>query len=310
MTEWFAIHLRNGKSHLVEGEAARDRALARKTPAAVGWSVPVIHTCSVCGIEGPWQSQAWVSELQSGDGWCFVSERHDSDRDWEKVDKFCSTGCRKLTFPDEQLWGRNKRKFRAIAHYEPLPDEQRWNSWTRQREGGQEMRAHRRFEMPVHPNSGVGWCRWCGLEIIDRKGKNRGKRSRLRTWHHLHQGDDRDCYREYLLHTDRIAQYWFLIERDGPGCADCGVGEGRWMPSADHGSVIYIRWSVKLEVDHETALWLIAYLPLDKPAWRRALFSPDNLKLRCLPCHQRKSAREAADRTRRRDEEQLRCALT
>lgn len=293
MSSWFAIHLRNGGSILVDGDVARDRAMARKVPAAVEWSVPVIHRCRACGRRGPWQT--------GPRGWCWVGAARNARRGG-KVEKFCSHACRLTVYPayprDDKAVEREDRV--TLQGWEPVPDSKRWNSWAVRREREQAFKAHRRFEMPVHPNTGGGWCRWCGDEILDRRGKNRGKRSKQRTWHHLHQGDHRDCYHEYLLHTDRVAQHWFLVGRDGPGCADCGKGDGRWVLSADYTTICYIRWSAKLEVDHETALWLIAYLPPDQPAWRRALFSPDNLKLRCPPCHQRKSAREAADRARRR----------
>lgn len=298
---WFAIHFRNGKSRLVEGEDARDRAMARKVPAAVEWSVPVIHRCKACGRRGPWQTIAWDRKLSGPRGWCWVGTPRNAHQG-RKVEKFCSHTCRLKrhpTFPSDGS-ATDWQDRMTIAAWEPVPDCKRWDCWSSRREREQAFKAHRRFEMPIHANVGNGWCRWCGEEIIERRGKNKGKRSKRRTWHHLHQGDRRDCHHEYLLHTDRVAQYWHLIERDGPGCADCGKGDGRWMLSTAYSTICYFRWSVKLEVDHETALWLIAYLPADKPAWRRALFSPDNLKLRCLPCHQRKSAREAADRARRR----------
>jgi hypothetical protein len=284
MPDWFAIHFRNGKSVLVEGEAARDRAMSRKVPAAVEWSTPVIHRCTACGSRGPWQTIHWDRELSGPRGWCWVGTA-DNARRGRKVEKFCSHQCRKTRWPEYPAWDLDLPVEERITlqSWEPVPDAKAWQSWSARREREQEFKAHRRFEMPVHENHGTGWCRWCGIELLERAGKNKGKRSKRRTWCRWHQGDDRDCYREYLLHTDHGAQYWFLVERDGPGCADCGIGEGRWVPSTEFASITYIRWSVKLEVDHETALWLIPYLPPEKPAWRRALFSPDNLKLRCPP---------------------------
>jgi 5-methylcytosine-specific restriction endonuclease McrA len=52
-------------------------------------------------------------------------------------------------------------------------------------------------------------------------------------------------------------------------------------------------WETALELEHEIPLWMVEHLP---PWERRRYFGPTNLKLRCKPCHQRKTAREAEER--------------
>jgi hypothetical protein len=295
---WFVIHLRNGKDRLVQGEAARDRAMAKKSPRAASYSLAKIHQCSVCKARGPWT-----------DDWSWYGCFADLD-EGRAIMKFCSSNCRTTWSPtrpkeDDQPGGWDRQ--RNLQRIEAVDQRARSKRYSSQREREQAFKAHRKFEMPRHENYGVGWCRWCGLEILDRKGKNAGRRSKQRTWHHFRQGDATDCYSEFLLHTDAEAQYWFLMKRDGPGCGDCGRQDGKWVS----GGLLWwheerwsgyerIRWSITLEVDHDIPLWRIPELPPGDLELRMALFSPFNLKLRCLKCHQAKSAREAAERAAHR----------
>lgn len=155
-----------------------------------------------------------------------------------------------------------------------------------------------------------GWCSWCDGKI---ETTNAGRRG----WHDGREGEP-DCLFELKLHTDREVQVNFLLGRDGPGCCDCGELKGRWshggMPTdpdklrswgekwarwypADVyvGELEIIDWSTSLELEHDIPLWLVEHLP---PWERRRYFGPSNLKLRCRPCHLRKSAWEAAERAK------------
>lgn len=145
----------------------------------------------------------------------------------------------------------------------------------------------RKFPMPVHANRGAGWCRWCGLETD----------SKRRTWHDA-------CVREYKLHTWPAVQVEFLKERDGPKCWDCDEAPTKWNrqgPCIRPGHPDYVGqyWTITLalalELEHETPLWKTTHLPDDE---RRRFFGPENLRLRCGPCHAKKTARESADRAK------------
>jgi hypothetical protein len=56
-----------------------------------------------------------------------------------------------------------------------------------------------------------------------------------------------------------------------------------------------IEWTTALELEHTVALWSVAHLPPDQ---RRAYFGPENLRLRCVPCHKPKTKAEAAARAK------------
>jgi len=167
----------------------------------------------------------------------------------------------------------------------------------------------RAFPYPKLPRRGQrGWCSWCDGEIRTANGARRN-------WHDGREGEP-DCLYELRLHTDRRYQVPFLLRRDGPQCCDCGEMKGRWThggyptdmdklrswgaewvrryPADVYvGPCTIISWETSLELEHEIPLWLVEHLP---PWERRPYFGPDNLKLRCKRCHQRKSAREAAER--------------
>jgi hypothetical protein len=156
--------------------------------------------------------------------------------------------------------------------------------------------------MPRHANTGRGWCRWCGLEVLDK-----GERSNRRAWHSGRDGEP-DCAREHKLFTDRWAQVNFVIKRDGPGCNSCGVMVEKWRHEelAVHNApwrdprtgIEYWRYTavervLAMELDHRMPLWLVAHLPDDERRW---WFGPANLQLLCPPCHSIKTAAEATRR--------------
>lgn len=158
--------------------------------------------------------------------------------------------------------------------------------------------------LPIFPPEGrpANWCRWCGGEIVHGRVAQRG-------WHDG-RADEPNCRRERELHTVKDVQLAFLIERDGQRCADCGENPERWhrrglcsqMPQdlEAWGEAPWPRFSMvrrvsALEVDHDVPLWSVAHLPDDE---RRPFFGPPNLKLRCEPCHDGKTATEAGDRAK------------
>lgn len=143
----------------------------------------------------------------------------------------------------------------------------------------------RSFPMPRWPNRGDGWCAWCG-EAVARPA---------RTWH-------KACLEQYQLHTWPAVQIAFVKDRDGAKCWDCGETAEKWnrgcearrIGSPDHVGVYRsIRRVSALELEHDVPLWRVAHLPAED---RRRYFGPDNLRLRCPPCHKAKSKLEATER--------------
>lgn len=128
------------------------------------------------------------------------------------------------------------------------------------------LRKKREFPGPPHDGKGPGWCRWCGAEIPNPKT---GQRHKTRTW--CPHGR---CLHAYYLHTDHNSQRRHLVERDGPGCKDCGAEE-------------------RCEVDHFIALAVAWEVFRDDPRWRW-FFSPAQLHLRCGKCHTKKTAQDVA----------------
>jgi hypothetical protein len=128
------------------------------------------------------------------------------------------------------------------------------------------LRKKREFPGPPHDGKGTGWCRWCGLEIINPKT---GKRHHLRTW-----CPSGECLKAYNLHTVHIAQRRYLTARDGEGCKLCGCPD--------------------TEVDHVIPLAAV-WEAFPEPDRRRWFFSPANLQLLCKGgCHVAKSKADVA----------------
>jgi len=129
-----------------------------------------------------------------------------------------------------------------------------------------------------------GTCRWCGepVVIVDKADYRRTRRER-------HYGDKHEppdspqCRKAFLgsvVWSGRDAVRW-RERRDHDGviaCVDCGT------VCEDHDRRVYEHW----EADHEIPL--IDGGPHDL----------DNLRSRCVPCHGRKTSREAAERAARR----------
>jgi 5-methylcytosine-specific restriction endonuclease McrA len=240
---------RTEKSLVVLGEAALERQLARKSPIAVWFAPALRHECQVCGRAGHW-GEGWIA-------WARYKERHELRGEGEDI--YCSPDCCERENPDLRpaSW--------MSINDEPLPPEQRRLLWRAFRaDEDAQLAARNAIRAVPRPEwKGDGWCKWCGLEITDK---------RRRSWHE-------DCAKTYLLHSDQGVQLSFLRKRDGWLCA--------WPGCEQRGC----------EVDHRVPLWSVAHLPDDE---RRPYFGPDNLWLLCREHHAAKTKREAADRAQLR----------
>ncbi len=281
---WYRVHFRT-KQILVDGEAALERVKRRKVPKVILVEEMPEHTCSTCG-----KVDAWL------DGWCWYGSYNDLD-EGNPVPKYCSTECRPARTEKRRARGDDWRQHPDTNRHEPR--EERFERW-REIDQAKRDANPRLFPMPVWPKERCrnGWCKWCGEEIIDRTGKNKGKRSYRRTTHRHSYGDDRDCAHEWALHTHLDTQRAYLAARDGDRCAICPPDAGHWEDAGPFPAYMrvtgnWIRWSHELEVDHIVELWEVAHLPPDE---RRFYFGPENLWLLCKNrCHKMKS-KEAASR--------------
>lgn len=170
------------------------------------------------------------------------------------------------------------------------------------------MGSARVFPMPVWPaeRRGLGWCRWCGNQIIWLDGPKFGEVDKRRTWHAA-------CLLEFKLHTWPEVQFNHIEARDGLKCWDCGespekwirdpceTGIGRpWIDVRDRrvewvGRYHGIGRATALELEHTVPLWKVEHM---EPEERRVYFGPENLRLRCPDCHGAKTAREAGERAK------------
>lgn len=89
--------------------------------------------------------------------------------------------------------------------------------------------ATRHRKVPLNPVE-PGHCRWCERPIIGKRGKYIGRPDPNRSW--CREGEGRDCYREYRLHSDPQMQFWWLEANRGLMCAECGtLDPRRWRSS-------------------------------------------------------------------------------
>lgn len=256
---WYRIFFRSGKSILAHGDKQLEKHLARKSPAAVHHEIAIIHECEGCGKQSPWHGD-WFA-LCDKQGWHL-------DRQWII---YCCQRCwiDATGGHDYDQW----QLFKSADNYpEPRRDKDResarWSANWQDRIAISDSKKYRTVPLPADW-PGVGICRWCAKEIIETKGRNRGKRSKRHNWHPA-------CKDEWLLHYDLGSQYHYLAKRDGDRCHWLGCEE-------KHG----------LEVDHKIPLYSVRELPDDQ---RREYYGPGNLWLLCGPHHKAKSAREAAQR--------------
>lgn len=261
-------------SEIAEGEAERDRILARPRPKAVHWEVAVEHECSICRLVRPWE-----------EGWTWFGAMDDVEQR-RPIVPFC---------PDH----RPKEQPRRPGEKQPWREQRRLHGWEPDHDGKVSARwallrdltdpnRHRKVPMPDWP--GPGSCRWCLKPTIFERGKKKGQPAPTRNWHNA-------CYYQYRLHTELGAQYDFCFDRDGPSCQICG--DGRFAPGHCFATIsapyTALKASIVLEVDHVVPLWRADEFTAAL-AERRRLYGPDNLWLLCVPCHKRKTAIEAAER--------------
>lgn len=121
-----------------------------------------------------------------------------------------------------------------------------------------------------------GQCRWCGRPTEPRLKKDGTPHGTQLNWHPA-------CVIDHGIAANSTTAYGAIASRDGGRCVDCGAAP-TYEPNQP---------AVVLEVDHQVPLWRVRDLPHEE---RREYFRLPNLKLRCVPCHKTKSAREAAER--------------
>lgn len=144
-----------------------------------------------------------------------------------------------------------------------------------------------------------GHCRWCGGEIWSDKDPT--KLNTRRTWHPA-------CYHRYCLHTRAEDQLDFIVDRDGIGCSGCGKAVGKWRHTSSYrsdeatvhdpsvveeywvrrvggadGPFCAVWWQSGLQVDHVTALGLVALTIAKAIRWR--WWGPSNIAGLCHACH-------------------------
>lgn len=255
----FRIFYRSGKTVLAHGDDQLKALLARKWPASVHHEIALIHECGHCGKRSPWD-----------DDWFALADRHawQPDQSW-------------IIFCGRQCWidatgGHHYDEWQLFksSDHRPEParsrelESARWSANWSDRMAISDSKKYRSVPLPADwPGAGI--CRWCGKEIIETKGRNRGKRSKRHNWHPA-------CKDEYFLHSDLGTQYHYLAKRDGAHCHWLGCDEKH-----------------DLEVDHKIPLFSVRDLPDDE---RRKYYGPGNLWLLCKAHHKAKSAREAAQR--------------
>lgn len=137
--------------------------------------------------------------------------------------------------------------------------------------GGVLILAH-----PKAPDAPKGTCRWCGAKLV-------GARAHIRRYCYPDR-EGRDCTKEYrnsMTWKPRAALRILAFKRGEKvlRCVDCGF-EVEKLHRGRIARVILREW----EADHEI------------PLWNKGTHTVENLRVRCVPCHRAKSAREATER--------------
>ncbi|MBI1213596.1 MAG: hypothetical protein GC190_19230 [Alphaproteobacteria bacterium] len=166
----------------------------------------------------------------------------------------------------------------------------------------------------LHAPHAPGKCDWCGKPRSDRTPK----RNALRKRHYA-------CEDEITIICRPDVARRYVFDRDHGICFDCGEDwsqryrfrkgadcvhafddaeicadgyaseEARELRRAGFYRSTEVLWISLWHVDHKTPLWKVAHMP---PAKRINYFKLANMVTRCEPCHQRKSAKEAAERAK------------
>jgi len=176
------------------------------------------------------------------------------------------------------------------------------NARVRKRRDRAQQRAGAIFvhERPC-ANPPLDACQWCGepIELADPTDYRRRQRT-------MHQGDEHEVGDRNCRHESAGARVWNARDalrsaarhagQTALACADCGEvveqlgDDGRWrglQTATVDGRTVSTRvphW----EADHEQAL---------EDGGEHTM---ENLRCRCVPCHQAKTAREARERAARR----------
>ena len=123
--------------------------------------------------------------------------------------------------------------------------------------------SSRNHPLLPHEDAPLGHCRWCGSEILGKKGT-------ILLGRRLHDGDCRWNFRAAGYGLVR----WAVFHRDGGVCAICGKGNP---------------WDTGWEADHIYPLWLVDRSSPE--TWR--YWALGNLQTLCAEHHTEKSRREA-----------------
>lgn len=129
------------------------------------------------------------------------------------------------------------------------------------------IRSHRTPPRPTTWDSPRGWCRLCGDPIID----GQGIQNMRRNWHKGDYPGEPDCVSIWKVSNDPTFAREYVFTRDHGRCCDCSC-----LVEFKRRRKI-IQFGVSFEVDH--------IKPLYGSDGDLSFWHPDNLKIRCKPCH-------------------------
>lgn len=120
-----------------------------------------------------------------------------------------------------------------------------------------------------------GFCRWCGLEIIER-----GKRNIRKTWHP-------ECVKVYFITKFSKDQRAALWKRDKGICVSCGLD-----------TCVHLKESVQRERGYMTGKYWQAdhKIALVNASRDLRMWSMDNLQTLCTECHKKKTQNDIQER--------------
>lgn len=148
------------------------------------------------------------------------------------------------------------------------------------------MSAHRRPTIRF-TDAPRGTCRWCGETIIHPAGPRQGEVDRRRRWHPA-------CVDEYNRSDPREARRR-VRRRDRGVCRACRLDtRGLAREVRGRGRTARLR---KLGFKPRGSLWELDHIV---PLIDGGGHDLDNLQTLCVPCHEKKTAREARERAERR----------
>jgi len=150
------------------------------------------------------------------------------------------------------------------------------------------MGDHRRPKIPFD-DAPRGVCRWCGEPILHEVGPKQGEVNRRRRWHQA-------CVDDYNLSDPREARR-LTRRRDRGVCGECRLNTNQLKREVKgRGRAARLR---ALGFKPRQSLWELDHIV---PLIDGGGHGLDNLQTLCVPCHERKTSREARERTARRKE--------